>query len=51
VNVTTLLIGAFLVFAGISIVVAPAVLWPYAIPGFLILLGIWHLVRGFSTIS
>ena len=48
VNVTTLLIGAFLVFAGISIVVAPGVLWPYAIPGFLILLGIWSLVRGFS---
>ncbi|MDD1704010.1 MAG: hypothetical protein LUP97_02080 [Methanoregula sp.] len=48
VNVTTLLIGAFLVFAGISIVVAPGVLWPYAIPVFLILLGIWSLVRGFS---
>jgi hypothetical protein len=48
VNVTTLLIGAFLVFAGISLVVAPGVLWPYAIPVFLILLGIWSLVRGFS---
>jgi hypothetical protein len=51
VNVTTLLIGAFLVFAGIGTVVAPAVLWPYAVPGFLILLGFWYLVRGFSTIS
>ena len=48
VNVTTLLIGAFLVFAGICIVVAPGLLWPYAIPVFLILLGIWSLVRGFS---
>ena len=48
VNVTTLLIGAFLVFAGASLVLAPAVLWPYAIPGFLILLGVWSLIRGFS---
>jgi hypothetical protein len=47
VNVTTLLVGAFLVFAGISIVVAPDVLWPYAVPVFLILLGIWSLIRGF----
>ncbi len=50
-NVTMLLIGAFLIFIGISIVLAPAVLWPYAIPGFLILIGIWYLVRGFYTIS
>ena len=51
VNVTTLLIGAFLVFAGLGIVLAPAVLWLYAIPGFLILIGIWGLVRGFYRIS
>ncbi len=49
-NVTMLLIGAFLVIIGISIVLAPAVLWPYAIPGFLILIGIWGLVRGFYKI-
>lgn len=46
-NVTMLLIGAFLTFVGIGIVLAPAVLWPYAIPGSLILIGIWYLVRGF----
>ena len=49
-NVTTLLIGAFLVFIGIGIVLAPAAIWPYAIAGFLILTGIWFLVRGFFKI-
>jgi hypothetical protein len=47
-NVTTLLIGVFLIFIGIGIVVAPAAIWPYAIAGFLILFGVWILVRGFS---
>ena len=47
-NVTTLLIGAFLIFIGIGIVLAPAAIWPYAIAGFLILSGLWFLVRGFS---
>jgi hypothetical protein len=50
VNVTTLLIGTFLVFIGIGIVLAPAAIWPYAIAGFLILTGIWFLVRGFFKI-
>ncbi len=49
-NVTTYLIGAFLVFIGIGIVLAPAAIWPYAIAGFLILTGIWFLVRGFFKI-
>ncbi len=48
-NVTTLLIGTFLVFIGIGIVLAPAAIWPYAIAGFLILSGVWLLVRGFYT--
>jgi len=47
-NVTLLLIGAFLILAGISIVWAPAVIWTYAIPGLLILAGIGFLVRGFA---
>jgi hypothetical protein len=51
VNVTTLLIGTFLVFIGTGIVLAPAAIWPYAIAGFLILTGIWFLVRGFFKIS
>ncbi|HNJ81611.1 MAG: hypothetical protein GX472_08785 [Methanomicrobiales archaeon] len=50
-DVTMLLIGAFLVFIGIGIVYAPAALWPYAIAGFLILVGIWVLVRGFYHIG
>jgi hypothetical protein len=49
-NVTTLLIGTFLVFIGIGSVLAPAAIWPYAIAGFLILTGIWFLVRGFLRI-
>ena len=50
VNVTTLLIGTFLVFIGFGIVLAPPAIWPYAIAGFLILTGIWFLVRGFLRI-
>jgi hypothetical protein len=50
-NVTTLLIGTFLVFIGFGIVLAPAAIWPYAIAGFLILTGIWFLVRGFFKIA
>jgi hypothetical protein len=49
VNGMNLLIGAFLVFAGVSLVLAPAILWPYAIAGFLILLGAGSLVRGFGA--
>jgi uncharacterized membrane protein YjfL (UPF0719 family) len=50
-NVTLLLIGAFLILAGISIVWAPVAIWTYAIPGLLILAGIGFLVRGFAKIS
>ncbi len=50
-DVTMLLIGAFLIFIGIGIVFAPAALWPYALAGFLILIGIWLLVRGFYQMS
>ncbi len=50
-DVTMLLIGAFLVFIGIGLGWAPTALWPYAIAGFLILIGIWLLVRGFYHIS
>jgi hypothetical protein len=50
-DVTMLLIGAFLVFIGIGFVYAPAAIWPYAIAGFLILIGIWFLARGFFQLS
>jgi hypothetical protein len=50
-NMTPLLIGSFLILAGISIVWAPAVIWTYAIPGLLILAGIGFLVRGFVKSS
>lgn len=50
-DVTMLLVGAFLIFIGIGIVYAPAALWPYAIAGFLILVGILLLGRGFYQIS
>jgi hypothetical protein len=50
-NVTLLLIGAFLILAGISSVWAPVAIWTYAIPGLLILAGIVFLVRGVAKIS
>jgi hypothetical protein len=50
-DVTMLLIGAFLVFIGVGFVYAPAALWPYAFAGFLILIGIWLLVKGFYQTS
>lgn len=50
-DVTMLLVGAFLVFIGISLVLAPAALWSFAFAGFIILMGIWFLVRGFYTLS
>jgi hypothetical protein len=50
-NVTLLLIGAFLVLAGISIVWAPAAIWTYAIPGLMIVAGIGVMIRGFAKSS
>src|SRR5512136_2076193 len=44
VNVTTLLIGVFVVVIGFGIVLVPAAILPYAIAGFLILTGNWFLV-------
>ncbi len=46
-DVTTVLIGAFLIFLGVCFVYAPAAIWPYAFAGFLLLIGTWFLVRGF----
>ena len=51
VNTTTLIIGAFLTYLGISIVWAPVAIWPYAVTGFLILMGISFLIRGFYRSS
>lgn len=51
IDVTMLLIGAFLTFIGLGLVWAPDAIWPYAIAGFLILAGIWFLVRGYLKIS
>ena len=48
-NITTLVIGAFLILTGISFVWVPAAaIWPYAIAGLLILAGVWLLVRGWT---
>ncbi len=49
-TVTTILIGSFLVFFGIGIVLMPAAIWPYAIAGCSILAGISFLVRGVSRV-
>ena len=50
-NIMLPLLGVFMILIGIGIVWAPATLWPYAIAAFLILLGIWFLVRGFHHSS
>jgi len=50
-NVTHFLIGTFLILIGMGIVLAPAAIWPYTIAGFLILTGIWFLVREFHAFS
>ena len=47
---TTILIGTFLAFIGVGIVLVPAAIWPYAIAGCIILAGIWFLVRGVSGV-
>jgi len=51
VDVTMLLIGAFLAIIGIGFVFALDALWPYALAVFLILMGTWFLVRGFFNTS
>ena len=43
------LIGTFLVLVGVGLALAPAVLWPYVIPGLMILMGLGTLVRGLRT--
>jgi hypothetical protein len=50
-DMTLLLIGAFIAFTGVCIVLAPVAFWPYAFAGFLILVGISFLVRGFISTS
>ncbi len=47
INVTTTLIGAFLTYIGVSIIWAPVAIWPYAVAGFLVLIGVSFLIRGF----
>jgi len=43
------LIGTFLILVGVGLALAPAVLWPYVIPGLMILMGLGTLVRGLRT--
>jgi hypothetical protein len=40
------LIGIFIILIGVGLIYAPLVIWPYIIAGFLVLLGIWFIVRG-----
>jgi hypothetical protein len=42
------LIGIFVILIGIGLIYAPLAVWPYIIAGFLVLLGIWFIVRGIS---
>jgi hypothetical protein len=45
-NMILLLVGIFLIIVGVGIVLAPPAFWTYAIPVFLILLGLWFVFRG-----
>jgi hypothetical protein len=44
-----LIIGIFIIIIGIGIVIAPPQIWTYAVPAFLILIGIWFALRGFRS--
>jgi len=46
-NMVMLLLGVFMIVLGIGIVFAPPNFWTYAVPAFLILIGIWFVLRGF----
>ena len=46
-NMVMLLLGAFMIVIGIGIVFAPPNFWTYAVPAFLVLIGIWFVLRGF----
>jgi hypothetical protein len=42
------LIGIFIILIGIGLIYAPLQIWPYVIAGFLLILGVWFIVRGFT---
>jgi hypothetical protein len=48
-NMIMLLIGIFMIIIGVGIVIAPPQIWSYAVPAFLILIGIWFALRGFRS--
>lgn len=50
-NLSLVLIGAFLLFLATGIMFMPAAIWPYAIAGFLVLIGFWVLVKGLYNVS
>lgn len=50
-NMILILVGIFLIIIGVGIVIAPPQIWTYAIPAFLILLGVWFVFRGYKAHS
>lgn len=42
------LIGIFIILIGVGLIYAPLIIWPYIIAGFLVILGIWFIIRGMS---
>jgi hypothetical protein len=42
------LIGIFIILIGVGLIYAPLQIWPYVIAGFLVILGVWFIIRGFS---
>jgi hypothetical protein len=43
-----ILIGIFIILIGVGLIYAPLQIWPYVIAGFLVILGVWFIIRGIS---
>jgi hypothetical protein len=46
--VLLLIAGTYIMVSGIAIVLVPKSVWPDIVAGFLLLLGVWFIVRGFA---
>ncbi len=47
-NWMMLIIGVFMILIGAGLIIKPFDIWPYVVSGFLILLGLWFVVRGYK---
>jgi len=47
-DILLILLGVYIVLSGIAIVIYPTSVWPDIAAGFLLLLGVWFVVRGMT---